>query len=55
MPISPGPGVTQVQPFSESKDKVSSSTALHNAAWLTAEKTKLSFSVKWMLKWKEEK
>lgn len=27
----------------------------HNAAWLTVERTKWSFTVKWMFKWREEK
>ncbi len=54
MPIFPAPGVTQVEAFRESKDEVSW-TARYNAAWLTAERTKWSFYVKWMFKWREEK
>lgn len=54
MPISLGPGVTQVEAFREIKGKVSS-TAPHNAARLTAERTKWSTYVKWMFKWREEK
>lgn len=54
MPISPGPGVTQVEAFREIKGKVSW-TAPHNAAKLTAVRTEWSIYVKWMLKWRKEK
>lgn len=46
MPISTGPGVTQVEAFKEIKDRVSSA-ALHGAAGLTERGEKWSSHVKY--------
>lgn len=51
VPIYPGRRVTQVQAFREIKDRVSL-MAPHNAARVTAERTKWSFRVKWMFNWR---